>query len=200
MEQEFKWRCPDEAHFLTLLSDPKLPPHGDIQRIAMCAVYYDTADHLVAHHHGGLRLRTENDRTVCCLKLPAQSPAGQALKNREEYECSAPDIHTGLRLLPERTGAPEGLCRQIAQGDLQELGRTEFTRQVVLLTHEHCEAELSFDIGRITHGDQQLPISEIELEYKFGDVNAFLELGHWMEMTFSLTAEPLSKLARMLRL
>ncbi len=200
MEQEFKWRCPTEAHFLALLSDPQLPPHGEIQRISMRAVYYDTADHRVAHWRGGLRLRQENDRSVCCLKLPAQSPAGQALKNREEYECSAPDIHTGLRLLPEKAGAPEGLCRQIAQGELAEQGRTEFIRQVVLLTHTNCEAELSFDAGRIVRGGSELPISEIELEYKFGDINAFLALGHWMEATFSLTPEPLSKLARMMQL
>ncbi len=200
MEQEFKWRCPEETMFFDILSAPQLPPHGELHRIRMSARYYDTQDGTIRRLGGGLRLRQEDNDSICCLKLTAASSHEGALKTREEYECSAPDIRTGLRRLPEQTGAPADLCLRLADAPIIELGRTTFVRQVVLLQHDRFEAELSLDLGQIVRGEQSVPIHEIELELQSGDPAAFLAFGEQLQDTCSLVPEPWSKLARMLRL
>lgn len=198
MEQEFKWSTPDIGAFMDILAAYGLPNQPGT--ICMDARYYDTEDQMVGRMHGGLRLRTEGTQSVCCLKLAASSCFGGALKSREEFECEAPDIETGLHLLPQQTKAPADVCRALLDAGLIELGRTTFTRHAVQLTSDGCTAELSFDHGELIRGSRRAPISEIELEFKSGSVPAFEALGAHLQQTFSLTPEPLSKLVRLLHL
>lgn len=200
MELEFKWSTPDSGVFIEMLTSYDLPAVEKHAYIRMDARYYDTPDGMVNRLHGGLRLRTEGDQTVCCLKLAAKSSFGGALKSREEYECEAPDIETGLRLLPQQTDAPADVCEALLRAGLVELGCTTFTRQVTTLSTGECTAELSFDLGRITRGELHAPICEIELEYKSGSVEAFEALGNEVQKKFHLKPEPQSKLARLLHL
>ncbi|MDO5547567.1 MAG: CYTH domain-containing protein [Eubacteriales bacterium] len=200
MELEFKWSTPDSGTYIEMLTSYQLPPVEKQEHIRMEARYYDTPDGMVNRLHGGLRLRTEGDQTVCCLKLAATSSFGGALKSREEYECAAPDIETGLRRLPQQTDAPADICEALCSAGLVELGRTTFTRQVTTLNTGECTVELSFDCGLITRGERHAPICEIELEYKSGSVEAFEALGNKAQETFHLKPEPQSKLARLLHL
>lgn len=198
MEQEFKWSTPDIGAFMDILSAYHLPDQPGTVR--MDARYYDTPDGMVKQMHGGLRLRIEGEQSICCLKLAASSAFGGALKAREEFECEAPDIETGLYLLPQQTKAPADVCRALLDAGLVELGRTTFTRHAVLLTADGCTAELSFDHGELIRGGRRAPISEMELELKSGSAAAFEALGKHLQETFSLTPEPLSKLVRLMRL
>ena len=50
--------------------------------------YFDTADGLLKEHQAALRLRRENDRSVCCMKLRnTDTPDG--MRAHEEYQCEA---------------------------------------------------------------------------------------------------------------
>lgn len=200
MEQEYKWSIAGQAAFDALTADPSIAPLvRGTARLDMAAIYYDSPQQLIKKHRGGLRLRRENDKSVCCLKLSPAVGNGGVYKAREEYECQAPDIETGIARLPQ-AGAPQALCDALLEEGLVELGFTRFSRQAVLLDDGACTAELAFDLGELGRGKRTAPICEVELELKGGDDTAFHKLAHQLERTFQLAGQPLSKLGRMLSL
>ena len=200
MEREFKWMIPDPSEFDPIADSSTVSALVQKKgRLEMEAMYYDTADNLIARCHGGLRLRRENETRVVCLKLAAESGFGGARKAREEYECTAPDIRTGIQNLPA-AGAPQDICDCLLQANLIELGRTAFTRFWFLLSYQGCTCELAFDTGKITHRGRISPICEMELELKSGSEADFDALAVQLQQEFDLKPQPLSKLARMMRL
>ena len=200
MEREFKWMIPDPSEFDPIADSSTISALVQKKgRLEMEAMYYDTADNLIARCHGGLRLRRENETRVVCLKLAAESGFGGARKAREEYECTAPDIRTGIQNLPA-AGAPQDICDCLLQANLIELGRTAFTRCWFLLSYQGCTCELAFDYGKLTRNGRVGPICEMELELKSGSEADFDALAVQLQQEFDLKPQPLSKLARMMRL
>ena len=200
MEREFKWMIPDPSEFDPIADSSTVSALVQKKgRLEMEAMYYDTADNLIAHCHGGLRLRRENETRVVCLKLAAESGFGGARKAREEYECTAPDIRTGIQNLPA-AGAPQDICDCLLQANLIELGRTAFTRFWFLLSYQGCTCELAFDYGKLTRNGRVGPICEMELELKSGSEADFDALAVQLQQEFDLKPQPLSKLARMMSL
>ena len=200
MEREFKWMIPDPSEFDPIADSSTVSALVQKKgRLEMEAMYYDTADNLIARCHGGLRLRRENETRVVCLKLAAESGFGGARKAREEYECTAPDIRTGIQNLPA-AGAPQDICDCLLQANLIELGRTAFTRFWFLLSYQGCTCELAFDYGKLTRNGRVGPICEMELELKSGSEADFDALAGQLQQEFDLKPQPLSKLARMMRL
>ena len=200
MEREFKWMIPDPSEFDPIADSSTISALVQKKgRLEMEAMYYDTADNLIARCHGGLRLRRENETRVVCLKLAAESGFGGARKAREEYECTAPDIRTGIQNLPA-AGAPQDICDCLLQANLIELGRTAFTRFWFLLSYQGCTCELAFDYGKLTRNGRVGPICEMELELKSGSEADFDALAVQLQQEFDLKPQPLSKLVRMMSL
>ncbi len=200
MEREFKWSIADPADFERITaSDTVAPLIQSEGQTEMEAIYYDTFDGQLAKARGGLRLRREDGESVVCLKLSPQEGFDGAFKAREEYECYAPDVRSGMLNLPS-LGAPEEFCDNILQSDLVELGRTIFTRRTCQLAYQDCTCELAFDTGKITHRGRVAPLCELELELKDGSVEDFSRLALALQEEFSLKPQPLSKLVRLLRL
>lgn len=200
MEREFKWMMPDPSEFDRIADSSMVSSLvRETGRLEMEAMYYDTSDGLIARCHGGLRLRRENEIRVVCLKLAAESGFGGALKAREEYECTAPDIRTGIQNLPS-AGAPQEICDRLLQANLIELGRTAFTRFWFLLGYQDCTCELAFDYGKLVRGGRVGPICEMELELKSGSEADFDALAVQLQQEFDLKPQPLSKLVRMMSL
>lgn len=198
MEKEYKWSVSGEDVFERLLhSDAVSPLVSQRQVIEMEAIYYDTADGVVSGIGGGLRLRKENGQSVCCLKLEASGSG--AMKIREEYECPASTIEEGLQHLPAY-GAPGALCDTLLMLYVAETCRTVFKRNATVLSTPSFTAELSFDTGLLLANGRTGTICEIELELKNGSEEAFDRFCGKLESTFSLTPQPLSKLARALAL
>lgn len=198
MEREYKWKLSGAADFDRMLqSDIIAQTVTGHQNLHMQAIYYDTENQLFTQMHGGLRLRRENDASVCCLKLAAKEHG--ACKTREEYEVEAPDIYSGLTALIE-AGAPKELCMMAASSQLIELCRTDFIRRAYQLHINApsgvCEGELAFDFGRLGRFDHSIPLCELEFEYKRGDLQPFHAFAHQLEQSFGLTPQPLSKMAR----
>lgn len=200
MEREFKWNISDPADFDRIAdSDMVAPLVQSSGEIKMEAMYYDTVDGQIAKARGGLRLRREDGESVVCLKITPQEQFSDAFKAREEYECYAPDIRSGMLNLPS-VGAPQDFCDNILKSDLIELGRTIFTRRTYQLAFHGCTCELAFDLGKITHRGRTGPICEMELELKGGSDADFHELARLLQETFELQPQPLTKLARMMKL
>lgn len=202
MEQEYKWTLSDKTPPEELLKAPLISNAITEQKtITMKAVYYDTDKHLFSALRGGLRLREENERSVCCLKL--SSKAEGACTVREEYEVDAPDIQTGLAALLEQYPLDE-LRARIAGQTLVESCRTEFVRKAFLLEvisgDENCRGELAVDTGSLMREDRSVPLSELEFEYLDGSLSAFHAFAERLEHTFHLEKQLLSKLARAMAL
>lgn len=200
MEREFKWMIDDPSVF-DLIADSRII--SDLVqkkgKTEMEAIYYDTADKMIARCHGGLRLRRENKSRVVCLKLAAESSFGGARKAREEFECTAPDIRTGIQQLPA-VGAPRDLCDHLLKANLVELGRNAFTRFWFLLAYQDCTCELAFDYGKLSRNGKTGPICEMELELKSGSQSNFDTLAVELQQEFDLKPQPLSKLVRIMKL
>lgn len=194
MEIEYKWELPSEDVLAGLLTDAAIAPmFGDPHEIRMRATYYDTPAEDVHRMRGGLRIRQENDESVCCLKLAAQ--ASGACKARQEFEVSARDIADGLKRLPEM-GAPADVCEMLLAAGPQPTCETDFTRREYVLTCDDFTAALAIDTGEMRRQGRSAPIHELELEYLGGSREVFHACATRMQERFGLETQPLSKLAR----
>ena len=86
MEKEYKWRADEKLLGQALLwASSRIGSQS--RTINMESSYFDTADGLLKEHQAALRLRRENDRSVCCMKLRnTNTPDG--MRAHEEYQLS----------------------------------------------------------------------------------------------------------------
>lgn len=111
MEKEYKWRADEKLLGQALLwASSRIGSQS--RTINMESSYFDTADGLLKEHQAALRLRRENDRSVCCMKLRnTDTPDG--MRAHEEYQCeavsllgrSAPFARAWCTKRPVRAGA-----------------------------------------------------------------------------------------------
>ncbi len=193
MEKEYKWSA-ERADFDAICA---AFPHSTVTEGRMVATYYDTDSRILQEQKIGLRMRMENEISVCCMKVRGESQDG--LHVHHEYECPAPDLHAGLRKLAS-IGAPADLCNSLVDAPLFPICSTEFVRTAVLLTGIHFTAELTFDLGQLSAGHNTQPFHEIEMELKSGNFDEFAAFGLAIAQEFSLKPQPLSKMARALAL
>ena len=198
MEQEYKWKLHDGLDMEEFLNASMISQAITSKKTTtMKAIYYDTANHLFSTLRGGLRLREENERRVCCLKLSSKTEGTCSV--REEYEVDAPDIQAGLSALLDQYSLDK-LRGHTAGQKLFETCRTEFVRKSFLLEvtsgNEICQGELAIDIGRLIREDRCAPLSELEFEYLDGSISLFHTFANELEHTFHLERQPLSKLTR----
>lgn len=196
MEREYKWMIPQDT--LAALADFL---HQEQTRLShemlhMAAVYYDTEDDLVYKNGAALRIRQENDRSVCCMKRTLKKEGAQAL--REEYEVEVQTLAEGLKKLPA-AGAPQELCDLLSGQQFRELGRTDFIRNCYLLeisANALFTAEFAVDVGALGASGAMQSFEELELELKSGDTAAFIAYAEMLERKFALIPQKRSKLAR----
>ncbi len=198
MEIEYKWNMPD-SQVLSRLIEGVLDAGGAVKshEIRMRAIYYDTPNRDVYRLHGGLRIRQENDESVCCLKLAATSVDG--CKARQEFEVAAADINEGLAKLPS-AGAPQDVCELLTAGGPQPTCETNFVRRAYRVEVEGFVAELAVDAGKMLRDGRSAPIHEVELELVSGSQEAFHAYAQSLQEQNGLEVEPLSKLARAMAL
>lgn len=199
MENEYKWMIPQET--LSALAEylHKLPGRLRHETLHLAAVYFDTPQGHVRKQGCALRLRKENERSVCCMKRTLMRNGAQAI--REEYEVEAETLAEGLRKLPD-AGAPETLCLLLSHQTFRALGRTDFVRNCYLLDfpgEQPFTAEFAVDVGALGAAENMQPFEELELEMKSGDAEEFKAFALSLERRFSLIPQPLSKLARAIK-
>ena len=161
------------------------------REIQMETVYYDTPTGAFSARHFTLRRRLENGVSVCTLKIPA----GDA---REEFETETPFIELAIPTLIAQ-GAPAEIAELTKEG-LYPICGAKFTRFARAIVLDKAEAELALDYGYLFAGDKKEPLSELEIELKSGEKDAFDTYAQQIAKEFSLKEEPKSKFARALRL
>lgn len=195
MEREFKWAANAEQ-FASICEALSLHL-SHAEKRSLDATYFDTPDGMLREQKIGLRLRQENEQTICCMKL--RNAAQNGLHVHEEYECPAMTLAEGLSKLPA-VGAPSDLCQTLSKASLLPIARIRFTRTAILWQNAAFCAELCFDSGYLANDKREAPFCEIECEYESGDIPSFEAACAKLADTFRLCAEPHSKLARALSL
>ena len=166
--------------------------YGPWQEIRMETTYFDTADSALSARHMTLRLRRENDETVCTLKTPL--PDGS--RGEWELECGAIE------------DAVPALCKLGAPAELEVLARkglvpscaARFTRLAAALEISDATVELALDQGWLLGGGKELPFAEVEVELKSGREEAATAFAEALAAEFALIPEPKSKVQRALEL
>lgn len=169
-----------------------LDTYGPFRKIAMETTYFDTPDGKLSQRKMTLRLRKENQQTICTLKTPL--PQG----GRGEWECEADDIALGLAQLMA-SGAPAEAAA-LASGGLIPVCGARFTRMVTILPTNDGTAELALDSGVLLGGQREIPLCELEVELKTGSDQATLALAAQLAEAYGLQAEKKSKFRRALGL
>ena len=154
----------------------------------MESTYFDTVDHHLSQTRMTLRLRLENNESVCTLKTPL--PDG----SRGEWECPATNIDSGIAALLA-LGAPETLKQMTKDGLIPVCGAS-FTRCAINLPTQDGSAELALDQGTLTGGGKEIPLQEVEIELKSGSEEATLALAAQIAETYGLQSESKSKFRR----
>ena len=165
---------------------------GPWQKIRMETTYFDTSDGALAARHMTLRLRKENDETICTLKTPL--PDG----SRGEWECHTAEIDDGIRALIAM-GAPKLLAGLAINGVLPSCG-ARFTRLAAQVPTADGMAELALDHGLLLGGGREVPLCEVEIELKSGSDEAAVALAHKLAAQYGLQEEPKSKFRRAMEL
>ena len=161
---------------------------GEFETIAMATTYYDTPDGALSARHITLRLRTENGTAVCTVKTPC--PDG----GRGEWELPCENITDAIPLLC-KLGAPAELSLWTANGVVSICG-ARFTRRAKQIQLADCTVELALDEGILTGAGKEIPLCEIEVEFKSGSEAAAVVFANVLAAEFNLKPENKSKFRR----
>ncbi|HSW08119.1 CYTH and CHAD domain-containing protein [Aquabacterium sp.] len=172
-ELELKFQIPAERR--QALQRAVNTPAASTQRLQ--ARYFDTPDRRLAAAALALRMRKEGPRWVQTLK-----GAGDGHLKRLEHEVPVAGARGGVPVLDiqRHAGTPVGKQLLAALDDaapaLALVYQTDIRRTTRLLRSGGALIELALDIGEIRAGDARLPVCELELELKRGDVAALTSL------------------------
>lgn len=127
------------------------------------SVYFDTPDLQLHQARMALRLRRDRSRWLQTLKGGGGVQAG--LHQRNEWETPVPSQALDFSVL-EQVGA-SGIHPHWRK-NIQAIFVTDFSRCIYLVQFEGATIEVSMDLGVVTAGTLNHPISELELELKSG--------------------------------
>ncbi len=160
--------------------------------IQMRTTYFDALDGGLSAGRIMLRLRQENDVTVCTVKTPL--PDG----SRGEWECLCGNIYEGIEILC-KLGAPVELA-DLTDSGVTEVCGTAFTRQAYTVHTGQATLEIALDSGMLTGGGKEMPLCEVEVELKEGSKEAADRFASDLARAFGLKPEHRSKFQRALAL
>ena len=173
METEFKYNVNDPSVFDSIVENAEINKMGleAVETIEMCAVYFDTPDMDFRKRGIAYRIRQEDDRITATIKWDVNVEDG--LHKREEFNLVVND---------ER---------------FAEAPDIDYIRKQIKIDTGHSISCISLDRGEITHADgHKVPISELEIEWYYGDEDDFISLAGLIQKKYSLESENRSKLQR----
>ncbi|MDD5922008.1 MAG: CYTH domain-containing protein [Eubacteriales bacterium] len=170
---------------------------GEIEKIPMSAVYYDTDTLDLAKEKIAFRIRNEGGKYVGTLKW--NNETAEELSMREEMNIHLPkeaaEGEPDIGIFRE-SGISDDLIRICGKKKLVPIVTMRFTRSQVRVDTGTSISELSIDFGEIHANGKTAPIHEMELEYFSGDVEDMKKLGKRIAEKFHLRPEIRSKFGR----
>ncbi len=208
METELKLRFLDPKSRATVLADEwfqALALPDPPEETHMEAIYYDTADGRLHARRAAFRIRLEGDRWIATIKARGKVSEGlhQRLEWNLEQEDDRPDLPafgSSRAIEGDGEGILHELIEAVGDEELVEVCRTEFDRLAFLVGYGDTLIEAAFDSGTLEADGRSVPMEEIELELKEGDVRDLILLGDEMTDRFPVVPEARSKYARCMEL
>ena len=157
----------------------------DWEEISMETTYFDTADAQLSGKNCTLRRRMENGACVCTMKTPAAG-FGRGEWNEEASWCG------------ETVGKLFAAAQQeqIPFEKLTPVCGARFTRLAKTVELPGCTAEIALDTGVLMGGGREIPLCELEVEYKGGSEAMAAAWAERLARRFGLEAEARSKFRR----
>jgi triphosphatase len=166
-----------------------------LERVALVARYFDTADLLLARHGMALRLRQEDGRWVQGLKVNVPG-ALERLEDERAVADADPLVQHALHAASESGRRLLALLRHHGEPPLAEVWRTDVTRTLRRLHAHGADLEWALDEGRVEAAGQSRPICELELEFKGGDPAGLFAAAHDWQARHGLWLDVVSKAER----
>jgi triphosphatase len=151
---------------------------GETQEEKISDTYFDTPDLQIRRSDAGLRVRRVNNGWIQTLKAGGSVNAG--LHSRHEWESEiggpAPEFLALQKIIGKKTPWTKLVRSSKVEARVIPIFTTSVKRTVWQLRLP-CgdEVECVLDVGTIERNDQNVPISEIELELKSGDPSQLFE-------------------------
>ena len=177
MELEWKFAATKEA-----FSALQTRYQEVLSPIQMETTYYDTPEKFFSSLRCTLRTRLENGKCICTLKTPAE-------KGRAEWEVEMDSIREAAPVLCKLAGLP-------APEVLVPVCGAKFTRLAATLSLETVTLELALDNGLLLGGNKELPLLEVEIEYKSGEEKDGEIFAYSLAAELGLSPEHKSKFRR----
>nr|WP_295662632.1 CHAD domain-containing protein [Polymorphobacter sp.] len=163
-------------------------PVGDT---TLTSVYFDTPEQALWRGGLSLRVRHDGDRRIQTVKADGGASAG--VFDRPEWESDidgdTPDLTDGDSVLVESIG--KKALRRIAP-----VFRSQVTRTAALAGSGDTVIELVIDHGTVATDDVSIPLCEVELELKHGDVAQLFALARQLDNIGAVRLGVLSKAQR----
>jgi triphosphatase len=152
-------------------------------------VYFDTARHTLRQAGYSLRIRRTGDRFVQTLKHRNGGSVG--LFVRGEWETEIPDLAPNLEAI--KAGIAKRLATRIGSDPLLPLIRTRFSRIRWIVDYRGSRIEIVLDEGRVSGGEAEAPICEVEMELVRGRPKSLFSLAEEIGASVPLRLGVLSK-------
>lgn len=146
--------------------------------------YYDTPEQDLRSHRMGLRVRSFDGQHIQTLKTAGRVIAG--LHQRPEYNVEITESTPDISLFSNDIW-PINISVNDLEQKISPFFSTDFVRkQWLILMPDGSEVEMAFDLGEVTTAEKKdgeadqkrMPICEVELELKSGQINALFSLAN----------------------
>ncbi len=153
-------------------------------------LYFDTPSNDLRKNGIALRIRKKG-RSAPIQGIKSLNASGSDPFAREEIEVRCKGDMPDLSLFEK--GAAAKLLSIVGNSPLELKFETQLKRQTKLMRCGHSKVELAFDEGHIVNGETRLPLNEVELELKSGNVTDLCELAIKLASELPLRLDFVSK-------
>lgn len=200
METEFKYILNDPSVFDTIVEEAGNSKLGldSVEIIDMHAVYFDTEDFDFRNRGIAYRIRQEDDRCTATIKWDIDVSGG--LHRREEFNLVVNDErfaeHPDIEIFVS-SDAYDVLKDAAGSKKLVPTISMDYQRRQFKVDTGKSISCISIDEGVIHHVDGHIvPVSELEIEWYYGDEDDFMALAKRVQEKYGLKTEDRSKLQR----
>ncbi|MGL4767073.1 MAG: CYTH domain-containing protein [Formosimonas sp.] len=199
MELEISLALPPDSATATRAWLVQLPHCTFARRTQLLNVYLDTPNLALKAARAALRLRFDVEQNLWLQTLKTAGQVINGVHARGEWECvvarqaSASDMpRVDLNLFPAEA---QQMLRAF-EAELQPVFRTDFTRDIYDYRHNAAHFEWALDDGAVQTSTGAVPIHELELEHKAGELDEMRDLAQAAQTALKATPQTLSKAAR----
>jgi triphosphatase len=136
-------------------------------------IYFDTPSNDLRKSGIALRIRKKG-RAAAIQGIKSLNAVGSVPFARREIEVRCKDDIPDLSLFDKGTATE--LLSIVGNCPFERKFETQLKRQTKLMSSGNSKVELAFDEGHIIGGETRLPINEVELELKSGNVTDLCKL------------------------